>query len=647
MAIVKVKKVCAAVLRRDTEAAMNALQNEGVLHITQMAGDERYSAEENGAAIAALEAQLQDVRLALGVITQYDNAKRSFLTPKPEISYAKLKAGDEQGRAAHAVAQAKAIERELGEIRSKYAKAANALQQLAPFRELAAPVELLGDTPQASIFCGFVPKDAAAQAVQLAEASGGLFHLQLLEQRSGDFLPALFVMHSSVAEETRLKLKEQGCTELRFDGFTGTVADRIAALEEEQRSLAQARRLQEQRATEAAAAKGDLELYEDYLQNELARQRAIGQMGATDRVNFFQGYVKHYDAERLEKALAAATDAYWLELADPEEDDPEVPTPIENNRVLRPFEAVTEMYSTPAYRGIDPVWVLAPFYFIFFGMMLSDAAYGILLTLGAIAVLKLKKPDGMFRKVTGVLAICGIATVFWGAMFGSWMGFSAEAPLFNPMYAPLEMLILCIGIGLAHLLVALGTGFYMLARDGHIWDAIFDKGFWMLILLAIPVLAVDLMNGGSGTAGLLLGGAGLVGLICTQGRHKKGFVKKLIGGLASVYDITGYLSDLLSYSRIFGMSLATAVIGMVFNTIVGMLTGGGNLLLSILGWIVGIAIFAIGHGFNLGINALGAYVHSARLQYIESFNKFFVGEGKPFRPLRYSSKNSRVVPGKQ
>ena len=142
MAIVKVKKVCAAVLRRDTEPAMKALQNEGFLHITQMAGDERYSAEENGEAIAALEAQLQDVRLALGVITQYDNAKRSFLTPKPEISYAKLKAGDEQGRAARAVAQAKAIERELGEIRSKYAKAANALQQLVPFRGLAAPVEV-------------------------------------------------------------------------------------------------------------------------------------------------------------------------------------------------------------------------------------------------------------------------------------------------------------------------------------------------------------------------------------------------------------------------------------------------------------------------------------------------------------------------
>lgn len=208
------------------------------------------------------------------------------------------------------------------------------------------------------------------------------------------------------------------------------------------------------------------------------------------------------------------------------------------------------MYSTPARTGIDPVYVLAPFYFIFFGMMLSDAAYGILLSIGALIVLKVKKPTGMFRQVTGVLAICGVSTLIWGALFGSWFGLEGIQPiLFSPLSAPLPMLILCISIGYLHILTALGTGFYMLARDGKIWDAIFDKGFWIITLLAVPALLLD------GTAGLICACVGLGGLILTQGRAKKGIVKKLIGGLASVYDITGYLSDLLSYSRIFGMAL--------------------------------------------------------------------------------------------
>ena len=194
----------------------------------------------------------------------------------------------------------------------------------------------------------------------------------------------------------------------------------------------------------------------------------------------------------------------------------------------------------------------------------------------------------------------------------------------------MTMLIVCLAIGFVHILVAMVTGFYMLARDGHLLDAIFDKGFWMLILLAVPVFLL------SSTAGAVMAIIGAVGIVLTQGRHKKGIVKKLVGGLAGLYDVTSYLSDILSYSRIFGMALATSVIAMVFNVIAGMVMG------NVIGFIFGIAILIVGHVFNLGINALGAYVHSCRLQYIESFNKFFEGGGRAFKPLGYRYKNYRI-----
>ena len=215
--------------------------------------------------------------------------------------------------------------------------------------------------------------------------------------------------------------------------------------------------------------------------------------------------------------------------------------------------------------------------------MLSDAAYGILLSIGAMVVLFCKKPEGMFKKVVGVLAICGVSTLIWGAMFGGWMGFETQPILLNPMNEPLNMLILCLAVGYLHLLVSLGAGFYSLAKQGHFWDGLFDKGFWMIVLLAVPVFFLD------STAAAVTAIVGFVGLLLTQGRHKKGFFRKVIGGLSSLYDVTGYLSDLLSYIRIFGMALATAVIGMVFNQITEML------MTNIIGYLFGAVVFVVGH----------------------------------------------------
>jgi V/A-type H+-transporting ATPase subunit I len=155
----------------------------------------------------------------------------------------------------------------------------------------------------------------------------------------------------------------------------------------------------------------------------------------------------------------------------------------------------------------------------------------------------------------------------------------------------------------------------------------------MMVLAGAVMLA---LGGTAGSVGMYVAIAGLAILLFTQGRAKKGILRKAMGGLASIYGITSYLSDILSYCRIFGMGLATTVIGMVFNTIAGLFFGPWY------GYVLGIIVLTIGHVFNIAINTLGAFVHTARLQYIEFFSKFFESGGHMFRPLGLKTKNYRL-----
>jgi V/A-type H+-transporting ATPase subunit I len=337
----------------------------------------------------------------------------------------------------------------------------------------------------------------------------------------------------------------------------------------------------------------------------------------------------------VEKAILETAPEAYIHFRDPEEGEIP-PTALDNPRVVRPFEAVTDMYAVPSPKGFDPNRIMAFFYFVIFGMMMGDFAYGVLLTLGAFAVLKLKKPIGMFRRITTVVMYCGISTALWGLFFGTIFSIEGVPYVLSPLKdatGALATLGLCLGIGVLHIMTGLGIAAYMDIKRGHVFAAIFDRVSWMLVIIG----GIMLVAGGTiGTVGTYMALAGLLILLLTQGRSKKGFVRKAMGGLSSIYGITSYVSDILSYCRIFGMGLATTVIAMVFNTIAGLLMGGA------VGYVFGIVILTVGHVFNIAINALGAFVHTARLQYIEFFNKFYEGDGHAFMPLGIRTKHHRL-----
>ncbi|MEX1307956.1 MAG: V-type ATP synthase subunit I, partial [Eubacteriales bacterium] len=243
----------------------------------------------------------------------------------------------------------------------------------------------------------------------------------------------------------------------------------------------------------------------------------------------------------------------------------------------------------------------------------------------------------------GVVAFGGVSTFIWGVLFGGWFGVSAESlpgflgglakfKWFNPLEEPLMMLGLCLGIGMFQILFGMGVAAVVNIKRGKPFAALFDQVSWILLLLGLPAM---LLGGNIAMAGKIMAIVGASLLLLFAGRAKKGIVGKIMGGFSALYGITGYLSDVLSYSRIFGMGLATGVIAMVFNTIAGMLLGKWFMIP------LAVVILLVGHVFNIGINTLGAYVHSCRLQYIEYYGKFFEGGGKTFRPLRADIKHYR------
>lgn len=403
--------------------------------------------------------------------------------------------------------------------------------------------------------------------------------------------------------------------------------DKLTALNDEAKALAERH--------------GDTELYIDLLMTDAARREAEDSFAASERTVVVTGWVPEEDRERVTKFLEDRGDAYSFEDVGC---DPEAPIKFKNSAFAAQFEPVVELYSPPAYGSFDPTTIMSFFYFIIFGLMLADVGYGLLLSVICFAALKLMKPEGNMKKMLTMFGICGISCIVMGVLFGgyfsdapqiimeNWFGME-DAPdfalLFNPLTSPIPFLAVSLGVGAIHLITALAIKFYVLWKRGKKVDAICDQGSWIILFLGIGLFLIVK------EAGLILTAVGVLMLICTQGRHEKNIIMKFFKGVASLYDIVSYFSDLLSYSRILALGLASMVVGSVFN-ILGGLPG-----FSVIGIIVFFVIFTIGHLLNMAVNLLGTFVHTSRLQYIEFFGKFYEDGGKMFAPLTPRSKYVR------
>ncbi len=375
-----------------------------------------------------------------------------------------------------------------------------------------------------------------------------------------------------------------------------------------------------------------LELAFEYYSNVYQRKTIKTHFLKTDKVSLIQGWIAISDNEDFKKIVKDTLgDDYYLGFEDVKSEEiDDVPIRLQNNDLNKSFENITEMYSMPRYDEIDPTPLLTPFFLIFFGMMVADVGYGLLVLIGSIVALKALKLDKGQRQFAKFFFYLSFPTILFGFIYGAFFGDLLPLPaLIDTNKDVTTILIMSVAFGVIQIFFGLGIKAYVLIRNGRPFDAFCDVGSWVITLVSIGVFGFGSFagNGIVKTIGMWCMIIGMVLIVLTQGRHMKSVGGKLGEGLYSLYGITGYIGDLVSYTRLMALGLAGGSIAGALNLIIGMFPG-------VAFFIFGPVIFILGQLFNLGLSLLGAYVHTCRLEYVEYFSKFYEGGGKPFKPFK-------------
>ncbi len=648
--IAAMQKLTVFALKEDREALFRQLMLARCLQLRDLEEDEasgeisRLARRETGSLYES-EQRLARYGAAISLLSPLGEKPKLF-SPKPERSLAELFAHPLE-EADSAAAKAEELNDQLIARRQTAGYLQSYLTALAPWQQDDLPLNC-DSTASCRIFRmsltlpeGPEPfRQQLADKVPLAEAQ--------LVHREGSLCFFTFFCHTSQLQACYAFLRGWENNPAHLPEEPLSAAGCRAAYEKKlSEENARLRQCEEALAQLAASSLGQLKLGYDALWARLQCARAQNGLYGTEYAFFFTGFVPKDDGEKIRRVLESFRCCYELEDADGED----TPVLLKNGRLSRPFDILTEMYSTPAPGSLDPTPFMAPFFALFFGMMFADAGYGLIMLAAALFALKKLQLSAYLKKACVIVLWCGASTAVWGLIYGGFFGdvitvvsrefFGHEIvmpKLIDPLNEPITILVISFALGALHIFLGMGLQAYLMIRRGHLLDALFDVGLWYLLLIGLPML---LLPGLGGKIGLALSLIGAIGLVLTQGRREKGILKKAGKGILSLYNVTSYLSDVLSYSRILALGMASGVIANVVN-LMGALPGGNAV-----GFVVFLAVFLVGTALNFFINILGSYVHSSRLQYVEFFGKFFEGGGSPFEPLAARTKYTYLVHEKE
>ncbi len=625
-------------LTENREQIMRLLSFVGAVEVSEVAHDGQLSVNEKSSEEAEkLRDNLSLIEDAIALAKKYSEFKSGLFTPRIQVTEKELFSSQLMLGAISKAQELCGKEAEMTGLVTERSKLSALKESLLPWEKLDVSLTFSGGKTF-SVMTATVPAAADMEEItaKVEEVSPCA---ELFEVSAERELRYLFVVtHNDDTDKCFGALKSFGGAKVTIRGTSGTAKEKIYELE---KKIAEIDVTLENLKKEMSVSQKDYDALltaQDALESHLAVAEATELGVVTERTFYIEGWCPAREEKTLTKFFEENGCAY--ELADPAEDE-EPPTLTYNSKMISPFNMITNMYSPPAYSGIDPNPTMAPFFALFFGIMLSDAGYGLLLMLAGIFALRKMNPRGGFRSFMQLAVICGASTVFWGVLFGGFFGdaipsvyllftgktFPYDLALwFNPTNDPMTMLIFSLALGGVQIVAGMAVKAYMMIRDGQILDAIFDIGLWWVVFGGAITCIFNAQ------LGLYILAAGVLGLVLTQGRTKKNIIMKFFSGVLSLYDITGYFSDILSYSRLLALSLSTAVVGNVINTM-GVITGPICFFL----------VFIIGHVFNIAINLVGSFVHSARLQYVEYFGKFYESGGRLFAPLTIKTKNTDII----
>ncbi len=641
--IVPMKRVTLVAHKADEEALLSALQATNAVQVIEGGAEQPESV-----ILEKAESRVQRLKDALATMRPFA-AKKGMLTPLPEAGIDELNAKLPEALSfSDELAQ---IARELASVRSEIDKNETLIASLRPWEHFPNDMQTFQSARSIHYFTGILPAADEPKMHALDDSAEYQFY------SDGAMQATVVACANEDVKSVAGFLKALDWVDYAFPKLPGTPAQAMRRLEERNHGLTEKKHALEKQLTEKASGSGAMvEKAYDAAVIERDRALAAAELERTEATFHLEGWTPEDKTDAVEQAVRSATDAFYFDVRDPEEGEIP-PSVVHNNSFVTPFEQVTNLYSRPDPSGIDGTPYMAPFYVLLFGLMLSDTGYGLLLTIASAIYVKLKKPTGMFGGIMKVLFWGGISTMVWGVLVGTFFGLDFDVlfgtnnvfPLLvDPMDNPIGMLILCFGLGVLHILFGVGIKMKMSFDRGDWQTAIFDNLSWILIVLGLIAF------GGAGvvgvptlkTVGLVAALAGALMILLFKGRAKRNPFSRTISGLGELYQVTSYLSDILSYARLFALGIATGVIASVFNDLCGMLMSSPNILLKILGVIVACALLVALHLFNLAINTLGAFVHCARLQYVEFYGKFYEAGGKEFKPLGYRAKHVRLTDAK-
>ncbi|MBS1464943.1 MAG: V-type ATP synthase subunit I [Oscillospiraceae bacterium] len=630
MAIVAMKHLRLLGMESEREALLKAMQDMECVEISSIDGSEEalksgFAKPDDKALMSAQEAS-RAYRTALASLDRFAPEKKGMFRKRQGVSRAAFFSAESEENARTAAETINKDTRRLGEIESERTKNEALRATLAPWLTVDAP--LGGADGALAVFFGTAGLNVTDDALKaLADSLDGLLTWQ---QASSDrSLRYLLVMcHGSVKERALSALRDLGFSTVSFRGMTGTAKENDKALAENLATLEKERQEIEQRIAGLGGKREALLEASDRAAIALRREEAKSRLVGTDKVFLLEGWLPADRCAEIEKTLKPFTCA--IETREPTEDEyPQVPVQLKNNKLTQPLNMVTEMYSLPAYGTLDPNPLMAPFFILFYGIMMADMGYGLLMMIASVIISKKYRPKGTSGELFSLLGLCGISTFIMGALTGGFFGdfltqlvaivspgtVFALPKLFDPLDDLTMILIGSMALGMVQIVTGMAISLIEKCKRKKFLDAFFEEITWWIVFIGIALLAL-----GKGAAVLYVGCALVLLGPIVQG---KGW-GKLTGVFGSLYNhVTGYFGDILSYTRLMALMLAGSVIAQVFNMLAAM---PGNVIAFII-------ISMLGNAMNFGLNLLGCYVHDLRLQCLEFFNKFYVDGGKPFRPM--------------
>lgn len=635
MSVERMKKLTVFTTRSDTDSLVRKLMHMKCVNIESGIPDpdlpelKRYGCD---AERARLEERVKKIDEALTVLHKYTEKARSMIS-RPTVKLSEFMK-NEYHEASSVADETLSVKSDLDAMARRESEAATEIAALTPWQRYDMPMSH-SLTEKTVTVLGCLPSTADTPEMrrELREA-GGVMEIVFRDEKNLSY--GAVISHKSDEKATAELLSRYGFTRLTFKNVNVTASEEIKNLEDEIVSLEKEQSRLELRLRELAGSTVSVEKLRDAEATALRAAENKQKLFADERITVLSGWIPERASEKAAEMLDSLGCAYDFE--DPTEED-DAPVLLRNNPLSMNFEWVVGMYSYPKYGRFDPTTVMSIFYFLIFGIMFADVGYGLLTSLACFGGVALLKPKPGLKRSMLMFGLCGISCIIFGAVFGGWFGDMPFAVMtnmlglenakeiypffngiwFNPMDDPIMFLIFSLAVGFVHIIAGMAVKFYILVKDKMWMDAVCETFPWWIVFAGAGVFFLN------STAGICTVIFGLLFVMFAAGRKKKGIFGKITGGLLGLYDIINYFSDILSYSRILALGLASAVIAQVVNLIGTM----GN---GLVGYIIMVAVFILGHLLNLAINLLGTFVHTSRLQYLEFFGRFFEDGGRPFKP---------------